>query len=236
MFSIVQNNYNLSLISVLFAKNSKFFPGSIALIDINGTVSSVDASTFGTIMSQNVFGIFGNIYDPPHGDTTINGSADVLEFSDLVIVETDCFDITQTYSVNESLYYNSSGQFTNQKYSNYILQIGKVLSNNSGVLVIQLNTPHFNKAPVTNLPLISNVAAGVATKFIHSSFAGQVLTYQPFGWITGPSIPTDMDKKSTEPIFDGMDFPNGSKGSVCKNCGNCNEYILVRDYVCYNCK
>jgi len=239
MLKIINNPYHQVPIEMPHSKSFKFYPGNIALMD-NGIVESVNPMIFGLPSQGIVYGIFDDSYEPPINSCT-NGLATIWELLDFLTIETDEYDLSRQYKIGEALYYNFHGEFTNFHHNSIVDQIGTVgtLPNlTNPCMTIDLCTP--NTAATTQNTTLSNGNITGAT-----GATGAIATLTGSGFMFTHTVPVNTqtnclgDIKNIiiqEPIFGGIDFPNGLKGSICKSCGNCNEYILERNYICYNCK
>lgn len=259
MLRIINNPNQQSPICIPYNTNNRFLPGKLAIYvgavqSIPCMISAIDPTVWqsnpGSII---MFGIFDDEYDPPN-ITCLNGLATVWELSDDLIIETDCYDKSLSYNVGDVLYPSINGNFTNIM-SPGLPEVGTVDSILGGFKVHLLKQTQSKQQvlPIPGATMAGNVlvyngthgtmgwtpinvngAGGVA---VGASFVTVHNSAQNIGIPNNNLFPIGAKISGNEnEVFNGVDFPNGTKGSVCKRCGNCNEYVLERDYLCYNCK
>lgn len=235
MLKILQNKTNIVPVKYNFDISDNFHPGQIAHFESMQSNVVRRCYVNPPHFSQQYFnsnsdlcGIIDDVYDLSMGTSSCtNGYVTVWPFVSGMIIETDMYEATRTYWPGDYLYVSWNGCFgpqSNCPYPGQMPIIAEVLQPpiNAGNIVLTLfSLPA--KQPITQ----SN------NNMLTTGAVGSFITVSPGNSITY-SVPCGDDIKKEE--FCGIKMPNGSIGSQCLKCGCFNNYIIDKNYICYNCK
>ncbi len=249
MLKIINNPLNIAPIKMQFSNHISFFQGNIAKLNVsNNNIVELVSGINGLLGSQ-AFGIFDDTFDLifPGNNTVNNGVATVWQFHSSLEIETDLYDYSVKYAIGDNLYPSIYGNFTTSTTLSSI-PIGVVTDSpnvNNAMLKVKFLSQFLsqNQNVQSSIPPTLNnnsiTTTGTTTGITWVKFNTGSVTVMPQSssiYYLPPSLFDKKDIIEKDPPFDGIKLPNGSTGSICKNCGNCNEFILERNYICYNCK